>query len=150
MLTFLFSNIKKLLVSRWHPRYLDDALDLTWWPDLTFCYLFGYVIVFFSTWCGAWRCMVVELSPMIISFFLSLLPDKMHDCSFFYYFSISILILLISYFVHILFIEVFYFKKYSFNYNFLKIFCFQFHPLIKVIVVLFFFNLTLIYFFFFC
>jgi hypothetical protein len=46
---------------RWHVRNL-------WWSNLTFCCISGSVTMFFSSWYGVWRYLMVGLLLMIISF----------------------------------------------------------------------------------
>jgi len=115
-------------VSGWHPHYSSGACDAIQWSNLTFHYLIKRTTMSSFIWCGAWQHMVVGLSPMVIfSFFFSLLvsplSSKMHDCLFF--FSISILILLSSYFF-IPLIKFYFFFNLIFQLQFLICFVFSF------------------------
>lgn len=102
---FSYFLIKKMLsecakhttMSRWCQCFLENELDATWWPNLTFYHLFICAIVSFSH--KVWRVKVYDGQIIIdgrLFFFLSflfafrydllfffilfpLLPNKMHD-----------------------------------------------------------------------
>jgi hypothetical protein len=106
-------------VSGWHPHHLDGTFNTTQWPNLTFHCLFRRAKMFSFTWCDAWRCMVVGLSLMIISFFfISLLLDKIYNfplCFLFFNFSSYSF----DFFNFILIpFKDFFFVIWSFNYKF--------------------------------
>jgi hypothetical protein len=66
------------------PCISSRACDITRWPILIIHHLTRCATVFFSTWHGTCRCVVLELSPVIVCFlfFLSFLKAKVHHCSF--------------------------------------------------------------------
>jgi hypothetical protein len=67
---------------------LDDVFEVTRWPNLTFYCLFGSATVSSCKRCNAWWRIIIGLLSMIIffSFLFSLLPDKVHDCSLWFWF----------------------------------------------------------------
>jgi len=87
-----------------------DRCDATRWPNLAFHHLPRCVTVSFSTRSGACLLMVLRLLSMIVCFpplLFSLLTDKIIFILFVFCFLISVLIILISYFVLIPFIDFF-------------------------------------------
>jgi len=111
----LLTRVPYIPVSGWHLRHLGSACDVAQLPILTIHRLPRCVVVLSFTWCGIYSLVMVELSPMIDLFlffsFLSLSWQlKCTIVLFVCYFSISVLILWISYFVLIPFIEVFFFN----------------------------------------
>ena len=111
----LLTRVPYIPVSGWHLRHLGSACDVAQLPILTIHRLPRCVVVLSFTWCGTYSLVMVELSPMIDLFlffsFLSLSWQlKCTIVLFVCYFSISVLILWISYFVLIPFIEVFFFQ----------------------------------------
>jgi hypothetical protein len=179
---FLYFLCLKLMERAWHVpasewrlHHSDSTCDATRWTQLAFHRIFRYAVVSSSICNGAWQLTVVELSSVVVSFFFllfSLLTDNVHHCLLCFYFSISALILLVSYSIHFSFIEVFVLFNLVLQLQFLiclvfhfgphflkfvilslalllKFFFFQFHPSIKFSVILFFSIWPLFFWFFF-
>ena len=135
----------------WRPPHSSDTCDATWWPNLGFCWILWCAVMFSSTQGGACQRMMVRFSPAIIVFFLffSLSWEiKYIFILFVFYFSILVPILLISYFVFILFIDVFLFCNSIIRLHFLI--CFILVPILLIFYFIFipfkevlFFNLAL-------
>jgi hypothetical protein len=135
-------------------------------PDILLSLWICHHVLFYMVWhMTAYGSLIVNNDRFF--FLFSLLPGKGHDCSFFF-FSISVLILLIFYYVFFSFIEVFFnlviqlqflicfvfhfglFFLIVFLDSFVKgFFDFQFHHSIKVFVVLLFSFWPLFFWFFF-
>ena len=165
----MLARAQQALSSGWRLSHSGVTCDATRWPNLIFYCLCGFATMFSFIWCGTWRRMVVWLSTMIVSFFFFSLSYQVKGTIALFFFSISVLILLIFYYVFFSFIEVFFnlviqlqflicfvfhFGLYFFFIVFLDSFVkgffdFQFHHSIKVFVVLLFSLWPLFFWFFF-
>jgi len=137
----LIAYVEHALASGWCLCYLGGAYDVTSWSNLTFCNLFGYVIMSFSTWYGVWQHMMIRLSLKVVSsppsFLFTL--GKMHDYPLFFFQFISsiiishifvfilVLILFILFFVVFL-LKFFWLSISSFNQSFYCFIFFLFNP----------------------
>jgi hypothetical protein len=109
---FFIFNKKKLLVrieyalmSGWRLCHQGNACKTTWWLNLTFRCFFGCAIKSSFTWGDTWwRGGQIVTDDHFFPFFSLFCQVKCMVV--FFFFSISILILLVSYFVLIHFIEV--------------------------------------------
>jgi hypothetical protein len=124
--------------------HFDGTCSVFEWPDLPFHHGDGSATMFSSSWCGMWRRLMDNLSPMVIScFFPSFLSHiQKSTClsSLFLVFQFHSLFFWFLIFVLSLFIKFCLFSIYSFNYNLLYII---FTNSILIILISSFFSLTL-------
>jgi hypothetical protein len=116
------------LVSGWCLHHFDDAFNTTQRPNPTFPHIFECATMFSFTRCDTWWCMVVKLSLM---FFLSLLPNKVHNCFIWlWFFNLS------PHSFDFLFCSYYFYKSFI---------CFQFSSSITISHMFFFISVFILY-----
>ena len=125
----MLANTHYASACEWYLCLSNDVCDVVWWSSMAFCHVLGNIIVFFSSWYGAWQGIISGLSLVVVSFFFflffSLFKRKCIFVLFYFCFSICTLRFFITYFCPLSFK-----KKYVFDLVFKLQFVifFQFAP----------------------